>query len=246
MPDITHRAFRNDEFVLPEAIARSDDAADQDQNQRQMEREGAELGPAVLVGIDMGRFSVLLGQDAVALFLEGCGVVVNRAVDWFRDVAVGRNIGIANESASGGNGRFGDRAPDAGARFMVQTVIAIVRIARMSMNGIEWKTSQAYQRSTMPSVAGTASAIQRGTELPRSVPMRTSTARIAISITAARTEQKNRQTRSTSVSSGIVAKAAFLECGLRHQEILVGNVVPVSWFRSLAPTGSRERPQRFG
>src|SRR4051794_7662627 len=87
-----------------------------------------------------------------------------------------------------------------GARLMVQTEMATDRSVRIPAKGSERKTSQAYQRSTSGAVTGKRSAIDRGTELPRSVPASTRTARIVISTTAARTEQKNLQTRSTTIS----------------------------------------------
>src|SRR5215217_729694 len=80
-----------------------------------------------------------------------------------------------------------------GARLMVQTAMATARSVRIPAKGSERKTSQAYQRSITGAVIGRTSAIDCGTELPRSVPASTSTARIAISTTAARTEQKNLQ-----------------------------------------------------
>src|SRR5919112_2347929 len=95
-----------------------------------------------------------------------------------------------------------------GARLMVQTAIATDRSVRIPANGTDRKTSQAYQRSTTGAVTGNASAIDRGTELPRSVPASTSTARMAISAIAARTEQKNLQTRSTTISESARGFAA--------------------------------------
>src|SRR5215213_7238379 len=87
-----------------------------------------------------------------------------------------------------------------GARLMVQTEMATERIVRIPANGSDRKTSQAYQRSMTGVVTGKVSAIACGTELPRSVPASTRTARMAISAMAARTEQKNLQIRSTTIS----------------------------------------------
>src|SRR5215211_8105508 len=97
-----------------------------------------------------------------------------------------------------------------GARLMVQTAMATARSVRIPAKGSERKTSQAYQRSITGAVIGRMSAIDCGTELPRSVPARTRTARIAISTTAARTEQKNLQTRSTTISGS--ARGCSVRC----------------------------------
>ena len=69
-----------------------------------------------------------------------------------------------------------------GARLMMPPIaIATASSVRIALKGSDWKTIQAYQRYTGGSVAGMASASRRGTELPRSVPIRTRTARTTIS-----------------------------------------------------------------
>ncbi len=69
----------------------------------------------------------------------------------------------------------------AGARLRVQMAMAVAIKASNAMNSTEWKTSQAYHRSTTGWVAGTILAMRNGTELPASVPMRTSKASAMIS-----------------------------------------------------------------
>jgi hypothetical protein len=59
--------------------------------------------------------------------------------------------------------------------------IETARRVQIAMNGRDLKTSQSYQASTKPSVNGRRSAMFRGTELPRSVPIRTRRARKEIS-----------------------------------------------------------------
>src|SRR5215207_3279661 len=103
---------------------------------------------------------------------------------------------------------------------MVQTAMATARMVRIPANGRDRKTSQAYHRSITGAVTGNVSAIDRGTELPRSVPASTRTARMAISAIAARTEQKNRQMRSTTISES--ARDFATGCGTEACVIRVG------------------------
>src|SRR5918993_2029802 len=107
-----------------------------------------------------------------------------------------------------------------GARLMVQTAMATARMVRIPANGRDRKTSQAYQRSITGAVIGNASAIDRGTELPRSVPTSTRMARMAISAIAARTEQKKRQMRSTIISDS--ARGLAMGCWNEACVIRVG------------------------
>src|ERR671914_116783 len=141
-----------------------------------MEGKGCQPGEPPSVRVEMDLAVVLLRQCAISISAQ-------RRKPW---VVVTEGWAIACQIP--------------GARLMVQTAIATVRIVKIPANGSDRNTSQAYQRSTTGAVIGNVSAISRGTELPRSVPASTRMARMAISAIAARTEQKNLQTRSTTIS----------------------------------------------
>ena len=113
-----------------------------------------------------------------------------------------------------------------GARLMVQTVMAIVRIARMSMSGIEWKTSHAYQRSTMPSVTGigVGNPARNGAAAQGSDQHEHGKNRDFDNGRAHGTEESPNSVDQR--FERVVAEAAFLDCGLRHQGILGEDSMP--------------------
>ena len=56
----------------------TDDPTDQDKDQRQMKREGRQLRPAILVGVDMDGIPMRLGEHAIAALFQGRRIGIDR------------------------------------------------------------------------------------------------------------------------------------------------------------------------